>query len=230
MKRLGLCMVVVMWCMAWTAHAQAVQDREPLSEFQKTIQQHLQSLPNYQQRDIKIIWPRRLPSLPACAEPLSIRTEKRPESAGWLALSLKCQPGRWVRQLEVRVLVMQKHLVAAHNLPVGHVLTERDLRWVEADGALVGARAALQLDQVLGQELRRPLPEGSPIRLNSLQEATVITKGSMVTVIMKGTGFELETQGQAMGNAPLGGNLRVSIKEGIVLPTRVISSGLVLAQ
>jgi flagella basal body P-ring formation protein FlgA len=230
MKRFCLCMMLVMLCTALTAHAQAVQQAESLTDVQKNIQQYLQSQPSYQQRDIKIIWPRRLPSLPPCAEPLSIRTEKRPESAGWLALSLKCQPGRWVRQLEVRVLVMQRHLVAAQNLPAGHVLTERDLRWVEADTALVGARAAHQLDQVLGQELRRPLPEGSPVRLNSLQEVTVITKGSMVTVIMKGTGFELETQGQAMGNAPLGGTLRVSIKEGIVLPTRVISSGLVLAQ
>jgi flagella basal body P-ring formation protein FlgA len=210
--------------------AQVEAETASLSLWQQEVQQHLQAQPLWQQRNFKISWPRRLPKLPACPAPLDIRTSTRALPAGWLALSLHCQPSRWTRSLEVRVLVLQRHLVADQNLMPGHVLTERDLRWAETDSALVGEGVAMELAQAVGQELRRPVTRGSPLRLNNLQDSTVINKGAMVTVIVKGSGFELETQGQAMDNAPMGGTLRVTIKQGTVLPARVISNGLVLAQ
>ena len=215
---------------AWAAQAQVTSERVDPLAWQQDIQQHLQDQPLWQQRNFKVIWPARLPKVPHCSAPLSVQTSTRPVPAGWLALNLKCEPSRWSRQLEVRVQVLQQYLVAAHNLMPGHVLTESDLRWVELDSALAGVSIVPNLAQAVGKALRRSLTEGSPVRLNSLQEATVIKKGSIVTVLISGSGFELETRGQAMDNAPMGGNLRINIKEGTVLPARVISNGLVVAQ
>jgi len=214
----------------WGAQAQIAPERTPQLPWQQAVQQHLASQPQWQASPFKITWPRRLPAVPACTAPLQIQTTKRPVPAGWVALSLRCEPARWSRQIELRLQVLQKHLVAASNLMPGHLLTERDLRWAETDSALVGEGVALELSQAVGLELRRPMTEGSPVRLNSLQAATVITKGTEVTLIFRGAGFELETRGQALDNAPMGGIVRINIKDGTILPARVIANGLVLAQ
>jgi flagella basal body P-ring formation protein FlgA len=49
-------------------------------------------------------------------------------------------------------------------------------------------------------------------------------------LIMRGTGFEIETQGQALDNAPAGGVLRVQIKEGTILSAKAIADGLAEAK
>lgn len=217
-------------CGPWFAQAQTASHAAAKLPWQQSVQQHLESQSEWQGRTFKITWPRRLPAVPACPEPLNIQTTKRPVPAGWVALSLRCKPTPWHRQIELRLQMLQKHLVLASNLMPGHVLTERDLRWAETDHALVGEGVALDFTQAVGLELLRPMVEGSPVRLNSLQVATVITKGTEVTVILTGQGFELETRGQALDNAPIGGLVRINIKDGTVLPARVISNGLVLAQ
>ena len=89
---------------------------------------------------------------------------------------------------------------------------------------------AHDLDAVLGQELSRPVVKGSPLRLNTLRPMTVIQKGSQIVLIMRGTGFEIETQGQALDNAPAGGVLRVQIKEGTILSAKAIADGLAEAK
>ena len=220
-----LCLILL--CFVWPLQGQAASGS--LAPWQKDIQHYLENSPDFKEKNFNILWPRRLPQLPACSTPLHVQSSNRPVPAGWLALSLKCERNRWTRAIDLRVLVLQRHLVTVQNLMTGHVLTERDLSWAETDGALLGHGFVIDMSQVIGRELRRPLTAASPLRLNNLQEATVITKGSIVTVIMRGSGFELETRGQAMENAPLGGTLRINIKQGTVLPARVIGNGLVLA-
>ena len=107
----------------------------------------------------------------------------------------------------------------------GHVLSADDLVEAEGDSAKLGEQLARNLQAVMGQELRRPLAEGSPLRLNNLRPLTVIYKGSQVVLILRGPGFEIETLGQALNNAALGQEVQVLVREGTSITARAKAAG-----
>jgi flagella basal body P-ring formation protein FlgA len=202
------------------------------SEWRSQVQQFLSAHPELQGRQVKVEWPRKVAALPACAQPLNIQLAPASKLQGWTALAVACgEPGKnWDRRVQVRLQVQQRYLAASRNLMPGHLLTADDLVWAEGDSAHLGVKLAQDLDSVMGQELRRPLTQGSPLRLNTLRPVTVMKKGSQVVLVLRGAGFAIEANGQAMNDAPFGGTVQIMIKEGTIVMAKVISAGLAEAQ
>lgn len=196
------------------------------------VEQFLATHPELQGHQIKLEWPRRTDSWPPCAAPLDIGLPLGSEFQGWTILSVACRgPGvRWERRVQVRLQVQQRYLAASRNLMPGHLLTADDLVWAEGNSVHVGTKLAQDPESVMGQELRSPLTQGSPLRLNTLRPVTVIKKGSQIVLVLRGTGFAIEATGQAMNSAPLGGAVQVLIKEGTIITAKVISAGVAEAQ
>jgi flagella basal body P-ring formation protein FlgA len=202
------------------------------ADWRSQVQQFLSAHPELQGGQVKLEWPRKVASLPPCARPLSIQLAPASKLQGWTALAVACaEPGKnWERRVQVRLLVQQRYLAASRNLMPGHLLTADDLVWAEGDAAHLGTKLAQDLDSVMGQELRRPLTQGSPLRLNTLRPVTVMKKGSQIVLVLRGAGFAIEANGQALNDSPLGGTVQVMIKEGTIVSAKVISAGLAEAQ
>lgn len=194
------------------------------------VRAFLAQQPDLQGRELGLKWPVQANKWPACTEPLQLSLAGRKAPVGWVTVVLRCATPGWQRTLQLRVQTSQKYLAAARNLMPGQVLSADDLVWAEGDSAQLGTGTVQDLAATVGQELRRPLTQGSPLRLNILQPVTVIKKGSQVSLIIRGAGFDIETAGQAMDNAPIGGPVRVLVREGAIVPAQATAAGVAVAQ
>lgn len=191
----------------------------------------LQTQPQWQGQALRLQWPGKAPDLPTCPQTMGFRLLGSDKPGGWLLLRVQCPAaGGWVHNVQFRVSRTLQYVSAARNLMPGHVLVADDLVLAEGDSARLVGQVAQNLDAVLGQELRRPIAQGSPVPLNSLRPLTVIRQGNKISLTIKGPGFEIETEGQAMDNAPIGGAVRVLVRENTVIPATVIAPGVAQAQ
>ena len=76
-------------------------------------------------------------------------------------------------------------------------------------------------------ELARPLQPGTPLRLNDLKPIAVIKSGDQVRVTLLGKGFAIDTTGQAMSDAAMGGSVKVRISDGKIVQGAAVSQGAV---
>lgn len=202
---------------------------EAQSALETQVQHFLQMQPELAGKRFRVEWPRESPRLPSCKTPLGIEFANGVKSQGWSALSVRCT-GVWERIVQIRLYAWQRYLVAARNLMPGQSLTAEDLMWVEGERASSGDVVVQDLSVILGQELRRPLAKGAPLYLNSLRPVTVIKQGSKMMLLLRGQGFEIEVEGKALDNAPMGGSVRVMVKEGTIIPAKVTAPGVAEAQ
>ncbi|TCL01447.1 flagella basal body P-ring formation protein FlgA [Shimia isoporae] len=64
-------------------------------------------------------------------------------------------------------------------------------------------------EQVLGQEARKSLYPGRPIRLDDVGAPALVDRNQVVTLIFAGSGLQIETEGRALDRAGEGERLRV---------------------
>jgi flagellar basal body P-ring formation protein FlgA len=195
------------------------------SELQRRVEQLLSTHPDRQGRPMRLEWTARPSRLPACAQGPELVLLPAQRLPGWVRVQAVCKNPVWERNLQLRVHLQLRYLAARRNLMSGHVLGQGDLVMAEGDSAKLGDDLATDLSAVIGQELRRPLTRGSPLRLNTLRPLTVIQKGNQVVLILRGTGFEIETMGLAMNNAAIGQELQVQVKEGTIVTARARAAG-----
>jgi flagella basal body P-ring formation protein FlgA len=128
--------------------------------------------------------------------------------------------GRAVPTLEV--------VVATRRLALGDVLGPGDTRLVRLRAERVRPGQAQRLDQVLGQELRRPMAVEQSFALVDLSPPSIVQRNALVTLLLDAPGLELAVQGRALQSAALGEMLPVmnlssrSVVEGVAIaPGRV---------
>jgi flagella basal body P-ring formation protein FlgA len=99
-------------------------------------------------------------------------------------------------------------LVAARDLPRGHVLAEEDLS--ESYAPFARARGALRdVSQAAGQTLRVSVRAGSPVRDRDLVRTAMVSKGETVSIIAQSGGLKVTALGQAREDGALGETITV---------------------
>jgi flagella basal body P-ring formation protein FlgA len=99
-------------------------------------------------------------------------------------------------------------VVAARDLPRGHVLDEEDLS--ESYAPFARARGALtDSSQAAGQTLRASVRAGAPIRDRDLVSTAMVSKGETVTIIAQSGGLRVTALGQAKEDGALGQTISV---------------------
>lgn len=127
-----------------------------------------------------------------------------------------------------RVLATQPAIVAARRLSIGEVVGPADLREVRLRADRLRPGLADRPDQVLGQQLRRPLAPDAPFALADVAPRTLVEKNALVTLLVDAPGLSATAQGRALEGGPRGGVVPVmnlasrAIVEGqVVGPGRV---------
>jgi flagella basal body P-ring formation protein FlgA len=154
--------------------------------------------------------------------------QSRDRAWGKIFLSLNCEEGRpWTRPVSVYVSVKGRYLVTNQALRKGQALSVADLQWAEGDLTKMGETLLEDPEQIKNMELVRPLQSGTPLRLNDLKPIAVIKTGDQIRVTLLGKGFAIDTSGQAMSDAAMGGSVKVRISDGKIVQGTAVSQGAV---
>jgi flagella basal body P-ring formation protein FlgA len=126
----------------------------------------------------------------------------QPGTKAWgeIRIGLRCTEGlvRWNIYVPATVRVFGPAWVSAAALPPGHVLTEADLLRQESE--LTGEPGVLptQLESMLGRSLISGLRAGQALRGHHLRARQWFAAGQAVTLVAKGPGFAVTSEGVAV--------------------------------
>ena len=127
-----------------------------------------------------------------------------------------------------RVVVYDKVLVAARDLPLEHKIEIGDLRLEERE---IDSRADVYLEdfsQVAGQVPARVIKEGTPITDRMIQSPFVMESGATITLVATYNGIQVRAEGVAMQRGRIGKVIRVrNAKSRKVLRGRVLDAATV---
>ncbi|RVT97115.1 flagellar basal body P-ring formation protein FlgA [Rhodovarius crocodyli] len=131
-------------------------------------------------------------------------------------------------RLAGRAMATTPVVVATRRMGMGERLGPADVREVRMRVERVRNGMASRADQVLGQELHRPIAAEGPIPLADLGPPSVIQRNQAVTLLLDAPGITLTAAGRALESAPRGAVVPVmnlasrAVMEGEVLgPGRV---------
>jgi flagella basal body P-ring formation protein FlgA len=125
------------------------------------------------------------------------------------------------------VAVRGRYLVSTQALKKGQTLSVADLQWAEGDLTKMGDSLLEDPEQIKNMALTRSLQPGMPVRLNDLKPIAVIKSGDQIRVTLVGKGFAIDTSGQAMSDAAMGGSVKVRISDGKIVQGTAVSQGAV---
>lgn len=127
-----------------------------------------------------------------------------------------------------RVMVYDKVLVAARDIPLEHKIAAGDVRLEERE---IESRADEYLTEIAaaaGQVPARVIKEGTPITERMLQSPIVMEAGAAITLVANHNGIQAKAEGVAMQRGRIGKIIRVrNAKSRKVLRGRVIDASTV---
>ncbi len=119
-------------------------------------------------------------------------------------------------------------VLATRRLGLGERVGPGDVRLARLRVERVRPGAMQRVDQVIGQQLRRPVANDMPFNPNDVGPPPVVEKNTLVTLLVESAGLSLTAQGRALENAPAGGAVPVmnlvsrTVVEGVAIgPGRV---------
>lgn len=99
--------------------------------------------------------------------------------------------------------------VLARPMQRGEVIRERDIEMVDLAKNVVPRNAVLDRSRIVGQAPRRLLRAGMPVNAGDVQAPVVVTKGSLVTIMLRTDRMLLTAQGKALEDGAQGETIRV---------------------
>lgn len=195
------------------------------------VRDFLRQHASLQQRQFSYQWKPLAQRLPVCPQPLQVELPRRDRAWGAVNLRLSCESAipAWSRQAALVVQVQGRYAVARHALRAGTVVQSDDVEWRDGDVARLGESLPEELRSLDGLELFRPVAAGAPLRLNDFRPVSVIRSGDLVSLSLKGQGFEMITTGYALADAAVGVTVRIKTLEGKILQGKAVSAGKVEA-
>ena len=119
-------------------------------------------------------------------------------------------------------------VLSTRRMALGEVIGAADVRLARMRAERVRPGQAQRLDQVVGQELRRPMAVEQGFALLDLGPPSIVGKNALVTLLLEAPGVQLSVQGRALEAAARGATVPVmnlasrSVVEGVAIgPGRV---------
>jgi flagella basal body P-ring formation protein FlgA len=110
--------------------------------------------------------------------------------------------GRALTVIEVPVLV--------RRVAPGELITAADLSWIEVNGSQIAGDVAGSAQELVGHTPRRTLAINQPVLARDVQMPRLVTKGSLVTVVLQTPTMLLTAQGRAMQDGSKGEVIRIT--------------------
>lgn len=147
---------------------------------------------------------------------------------GNTSVRVNCSKGaKWSVNLPVAVSIQADYWVAARALPSGYELTENDMERRSGDLSQLPATVVVDHTAAVGRLLIGGTPAGAPLRTDQLRAPYAVKANEYVKVIASGQGFEVASEGRALGNANEGQQVSVKMITGAVVQGIAKSAGTV---
>ncbi len=145
--------------------------------------------------------------------------------AATLVVMAEGQPSQRLR-IAGRAMATVPVVVATRRMALGDVIRAADVRLTRLRAERVRPGAAEAPDQVIGQQLRRPMTEGFPVMTGDLGPPAVVSKNALVVMTLEAPGLSLTVQGRALADAPQGGVVQVmNLESNAVVEAQAIAPG-----
>jgi len=143
--------------------------------------------------------------LPRCPVPLETRVGTLGAGAARTTVELQCPEGPgWRLFVPVRLAQSRPVVVAARPLGRDIALTADDIILADLDTTRLGYGYLTDPAQAIGQRLRRPVTEGTPLAPGLIEAPVLIRRGQQVTLEARTSGITVQMAGQARGDGILG--------------------------
>ncbi len=128
---------------------------------------------------------------------------------GAFTAMLAPHPGGQVMRVTGRADEMTEMPAVARAIMTGERISPADIVWIETRASRLPADAILDPAELEGQEARRTLRPGAPLRRLDVKIPAVISKNEIVTVFYSRPGITLAARGRALEDATQGAALRI---------------------
>ncbi|MEM1187715.1 MAG: flagellar basal body P-ring formation chaperone FlgA [Pseudomonadota bacterium] len=146
-----------------------------------------------------------------CDQALEIVRPNNGNVLGPVSYGVRCGGSSpWTLYLRASVSASLEIPVLRRGLTRGDLISERDIELVTRRITARAADIILEPELLLGMEVRRPIPAGSPLRHGQVDYPVLVTRGQTVTLVAGGAGLEVRMQGKAMGSGAMGDRLVVT--------------------
>jgi len=164
--------------------------------------------------------------LPACSA-FQVRQDSG-RLWGRSTVTVQCTAGaNWSVFVPIQVRIQGYYLVLRRNLAVGQVLMESDLELRQGDLTEFPGNLLDNPQQAIGKTLGVSLMAGQPLRSDALRLPQVVQQGQRVTLVSRGSGFSVSSEGQALNGASEEQVVKVRLPSGQVVSGIAKSGGMV---
>ena len=206
-------------------NAQAYQDPLPVKKaVEDYLRVQIKGLPGNVSYSVGTIDPAN--QLPPC-QSFQVRQDNG-TPWGRINLTVQCQTGaNWTVFVPAHIRVQGNYLVARRNLTTGQVLEESDLETRQGELSELPANLLQFPLQAIGKSLSVSLMAGQPIRSEALRQPPVVQQGQRVSIVSRGAGFSVSTEGQALNSAAEQQVVKVRLPNGQVVSGLAKTGGVV---
>lgn len=128
--------------------------------------------------------------------------------------------GRIYRTVEVPVL--------DRRIATGDTVGHDDIQWQTMRAETVARNVILEPEKIIGMEAKHPLPSDQPLRVGDIRAPLIVTKGSLVTMVVQSPTMMLTSKGKAMEDGAKGDAVRIqNTQSKVIVEGEVISPGTV---
>ena len=121
--------------------------------------------------------------------------------------------------------------VLRRSVAVGEAVRAEDVSWQPIRRDRIRGNMVTDTDEVVGLEPRRRIRAGEPIRASDLRPVETISKGTVVTMVVRAPGITLTATGRAIQAGATGDIIRVSnLKSHRIVQGTIVSPGRVDVQ
>lgn len=166
-------------------------------------------------------------SLPPCSK-LEAMLANGNRLVGNTSVQVKCMKGaNWSLNIPVAVSIQAQYWVAIRPLAPSHEVSESDIEARNGDLSQLPPTVVMDYTQAVGHTLLSGVPAGGPLRTDQLRPPFVVKQNQIVKVLAHGAGFEVASEGRAIGNANAGQTVSVKMASGAVVQGTAREDGLV---
>lgn len=189
------------------------------SQYAKLVKQ------GYERVDVRVNTVDRRLKLTPCSDPLKFEQSNPNSLRNQTSVRVSCAaPKPWAIFISARISAYAKILVAAQPLVRGQIIEMADLSWQSI--SVNPNHVLLQPEQLIGQQLKRALPQGEAIKSTYLTQPKVIRRGDSLILAARLGSSAVSTSATALADGKVGQQIRVkNNRSDQVVKARVVSAG-----
>lgn len=126
-----------------------------------------------------------------------------------LIVARRSTPDAEVVRITGRAMPMMQVALLNRPLQEGEAISEADLSWSRVAADKTGGDAITSPAALKNMEARRTLTAQSVLRVRDVRGQRLVTKGSLVTMVVETPVMQLATQGRALSDGAMGETIRI---------------------